>query len=57
MMNKIEYDRLLRIAKRMHLWIFLNSNNEQSIYDKLGLTKEENTILGYSGEYRVGEKE
>lgn len=55
-MQKIEYDRLLQIAKKMHLWIFLNIGDEQSIYDELGLTKEENVILGYTGEYRIVEK-
>lgn len=42
----IEYERLLEIAKKMHLWIFLNTSNEFKVYDELGLTDEENMILG-----------
>ena len=45
----IEYDRLLQIAHKMHEWIFLNSMDEQEIYDSLGLTEEENYILGSLG--------
>ena len=45
----IEYDRLLQIAHKMHEWIFLNSIDEQEIYDSLGLTEEENYILGSLG--------
>lgn len=42
----IEYDRLLKIAKKMHCWIFLNTADEMEVYDELGLTDEENVILG-----------
>lgn len=42
----ISYDRLLEIAKKMHLWIFLHSDDEFAIYDELGLTDEENELLG-----------
>ena len=45
----IEYDRLLQIAHKMHEWIFLNSIDEQEVYDSLGLTEEENYILGSLG--------
>ena len=51
---QIEYERLLEIAKKMHLWIFLHSAYEFEVYDELGLTDEENLILG-SGMV-VGEK-
>lgn len=50
----IEYERLLMLAKKMHLWIFLHSNDEQQVYDELGLTPEENEILGYSGKIEIG---
>lgn len=53
----IEYERLLQIAKKMHTWIFLNSENEQEVYDELGLTDEENAILGYSGQFILGDKD
>lgn len=43
---KIEYERLLEIAKEMHLWIFLNSGDDYEVYKELGLTDEENLILG-----------
>lgn len=49
--NKIEYNRLLQIAHKMHLWIFLNSMDEQKTYDELGLTEEENYILGSLGSF------
>lgn len=53
----IEYERLLQIARKMHLYIFLHSGNEQEIYDELKLTDEENKILGYSGQIILGNKE
>lgn len=46
----VTYERLLEIARKMHCWIFLNVGDEQEVYDKLGLTDEENAILGYSGQ-------
>lgn len=49
-MSEISYERLLEIARKMHLYIFLHSDNEQEIYDELGLTEEENIVLGYSGQ-------
>lgn len=54
----IEYERLLKIATKMHLWIFLHSGDEQAVYDELGLTDEENMELGYSGQFVLrGKKE
>lgn len=47
---QVRYERLLEIARKMHLYIFLHSDNEQEIYDELGLTEEENIVLGYSGQ-------
>lgn len=49
-----ENERLKAISKKMHLWIFLHSGDEQKVYDELGLTDEENAILGYSGQIRIG---
>jgi hypothetical protein len=46
-------ERLLQIARKMHLYIFLHCQNEQEVYDELGLTEEENRILGYSGEINL----
>lgn len=46
-------ERLLQIARKMHLYIFLHCQNEQEVYDELGLTEEENRILGYSGEIKI----
>ena len=51
----IEYERLLKIARKMHLWIFLNSDNDQRVYEELGITPEENQILGSI--YIKGDKE
>ena len=56
-MKEISYERLLQIARKMHLFIFLNVADEQSAYDEIGLSDEENSILGYSGEYVLKEKE
>ncbi len=50
-----EIERLKEIAHKMHLWIFLHSEDEQKVYDELGLTDEENDMLGYSGQFRIGE--
>ena len=50
---RIEYERLLEIAKKMHTWIFCNTGDEQAVYDKLGLTEEENCILGYGGKIEI----
>lgn len=52
----IEYERLLKIATKMHLWIFLHSGDEQAVYDELGLTDEENMELGYGGQFVLREK-
>lgn len=52
----IEYERLLKIAIKMHLWIFLHSGDEQRVYDGLGLTDEENMELGYGGQFVLREK-
>ena len=49
----LEIARLKKIARKMHLWIFLHSGDEQAVYDELGLTNEENTILGYSGQFKT----
>ena len=56
-MKKIPYDRLLYLARKMHLEIFLMTSNEEEIYNHIGLTDEENAILGYSGTYYIKEKE
>lgn len=53
----IEYERLLEIAKKLHLWIFFNADNEYEVYESLGLTDEENKALGYSGQFIIKEKE
>lgn len=52
-----ENERLLNIAKKMHTWIFLHTGDEQEVYDELGLTDEENTLLGYGGQFILGDKE
>ena len=52
-----ENERLKYIGHKMHLWIFLNTGDEQKVYDEIGLTDEENAMLGYGGQYRVGDKD
>lgn len=49
----IEYERLHKIAQKMHLWIFLNCIDEHEVYEELGLTDEENMELGYSGRLNI----
>lgn len=56
-MNEIPYERLLQIAKKMHLYIFINSSDELEVYEELGLTEEENAILGYLGGLEVNHNE
>lgn len=42
----ISYERLLTIARKMHLWIFLHSGDDNYEYEKMGITDAENAILG-----------
>ena len=44
-------EELLEAAKAMHLWIFLNSGDEQAAYDECGLSDEMNAALGYCGQF------
>lgn len=46
-------DELLKVAKKMHLWIFLNSGDEQKAYDWCGLSDEMNATLGYGGQFEL----
>lgn len=46
-------EELLKAAKSMHTWIFLNSIDEQAAYDKCGLTDEMNVALGYGGQFII----
>lgn len=50
---RTQYVRMLHIAKKMHTWIFLNSGDEQKVYEELGLTQDENRVLGYLGKYEL----
>lgn len=45
------YEELLKAAKAMHTWIFLNSFDEQEAYDECNLTDEMNAMLGYGGQF------
>lgn len=46
-------EQLLKVAKKMHLWIFLNSGDERKAYDWCGLSDEMNAALGYSGQFEI----
>ena len=46
-------EELLKAARAMHTWIFLNSGDEQAAYDECGLTDEMNAMLGYDGQLIV----
>lgn len=54
--SKEEYSHLLQIASKMHLWIFLHTGDEQKAYDEIGLTEEDNAILGYGGQFEIREE-
>lgn len=47
------YRELLKVAKKMHFWIFLNTDDELGAYDECGLTDEMNALLGYDGQFTV----
>lgn len=54
----LEIARLKKIARKMHLWIFLHTEDEKKVYDELELTDEDNEMLGYSGQFKIkGDKE
>lgn len=55
--QKAEYDHLLKIARKMHTWIFLNTGDEQAAYDEIGLSAEDNILLGYMGEIELVNEE
>ena len=46
-------EELLRAAKKMHLWIFLHSGDEEEAYDWCGLSDEMNATLGYRGQFEL----
>lgn len=46
-------EQLLKVAKKMHLWIFLHSGDEQEAYDWCGLSDEMNSALGYGGQFEI----
>lgn len=48
-------EELLKAAKAMHTWIFLNTGDEQKAYDECGLSDEMNAALGYDGGQFVAE--
>lgn len=45
------YRELLKVARKMHCWIFLNTADELEAYDECGLTDEMNALLGYGGQF------
>ena len=44
-------EELLRAAKAMHTWIFLNTGDEQKAYEECGLSDDMNAALGYGGQF------
>lgn len=44
-------EELRRAAKAMHTWIFLNTGDEQAVYDECGLSDEMNAEFGYGGQF------
>ena len=54
---RAQNEELLRLARKMHTWIFLNTCDEQKAYDEIGLTGEQNAMLGYLGSYELAGEE
>lgn len=50
-------EELYKAAKNMHLWIFLNSFDEQASYKECKLSDEMNEKLGYLGSCRYSVKD
>lgn len=50
---KDDRDHLLKIAKKMHLWIFHNTCDEYAAYKECGLTDEDDARLGYGGQFVI----
>ena len=53
--SKDEYMELLKAARKMHLWIFLNTADEERAYEECELTDEMNALLGYSGSFVIND--
>ena len=51
---KEDRDHLLRLAGRMHNWIFCHSYDEAEAYKECGLSDEDNARLGYGGRFVMG---
>ena len=49
--NAIE--ELLKAARSMHTWIFLNTGDERKAYDECHLSDEMNAALGYAGHFEI----
>lgn len=49
----MEYERLLKIARKIHCWIFLHTFVENEVYEALGLIPKENAILGSAGKIEI----
>lgn len=52
-----DYKHLLKVARAMHTWIFLNTCDEQKAYDECHLTDEDNDLLGYGGQFILAEQQ
>ena len=46
-------EELLKAAKSMHTWIFLNTADEQEAYQECHLSDEMNRALGYGGKMEI----
>lgn len=49
LLNSVE--DLRKAGAAMHTWIFLNTGDEQKVYDEIGLTDEQNALFGYGGQF------
>lgn len=55
--SSTDYNLLLKAARAMHTWIFLNTGDELEAYDECGLSDEMNALLGYGGSFTAEIKE
>lgn len=48
-----DFWRLMRIARKMHLWIFKHTFDDTEAYRECGLTDSDDEMLGYGGQIIV----
>ena len=52
-----DFWHLMKLARNMHLWIFLHTGDEHKAYKECGLTDEDDAMLGYGSQFIVEVKD